>query len=140
MPDVELNPIIIKLDGTPQGKSRPRFGKGRAYTAIKTRNYETALQWEAKLAMQGRTMIEGPVQIKIVALMPIPQSWARKKQAAAAIGFVRPTSKPDLDNIYKGIDALNGIVWKDDAQVVKAFVEKKYSADPALWLEISDAG
>ena len=55
-----------------------------------------------------------------------------------AKGEIRPTVKPDWDNIGKIIsDALNGIAYKDDAQVVSCTVEKRYSNTPCVevWLE-----
>jgi Holliday junction resolvase RusA-like endonuclease len=40
----------------------------------------------------------------------------------------RPTKKPDADNICKAVcDAMNGIVYKDDAQVVSLHFTKRYN-------------
>lgn len=47
-----------------------------------------------------------------------------------------PTSKPDPDNIMKGLDALNEVVFRDDKQIVDARVIKSYSERPALRIEI----
>ena len=59
--------------------------------------------------------------------MPIPASWSKKKAEAAKKDAIRPTTKPDLDNILKMMDALNGVAWKDDAQVVSVLIQKYYS-------------
>ena len=54
-------------------------------------------------------------------------------------GKERPTRKPDFDNIGKIIcDALNGIAYRDDAQIVDALVRKFYSDTPRVIVEISD--
>lgn len=43
-------------------------------------------------------------------------------------GSVRPTKKPDVDNIVKIVlDALNGLAWHDDAQVTFLAVSKEYT-------------
>lgn len=53
--------------------------------------------------------------------------------------LIRPTRKPDFDNIGKIIcDALNGIAYRDDAQIVDALVRKFYSDTPRVIVEISD--
>lgn len=120
--------VVIELQGTPVAKGRPRFGRGRVWTPQKTRNFETDLKWQAKLAMHGRKPIEGPVKVDMLALFEIPKSWPARKKTDALNGVVRPTGKPDIDNLLKtAADALNGIVWVDDAQIVIASISKRYS-------------
>lgn len=144
-----MTPIIIELAGQPQGKARPRFrimrsrgGQtfGQAYTAAKTQTYEAALRTEAALVMcrELRETIEGPVAVKIIAFMQIPKSWSRKKREAAMTGEIRPTTKPDYDNVGKQVDALNGVVWHDDKQIVEAVIIKTYSDNPRLRIEVSE--
>lgn len=124
--------ITFRVDIEPRGKGRPRFGNGRTFTDAKTRAYEAALGLAAKVAMAGRPMLEGPLHVHLTAFLPIPQSWSLGKQNMAIQGAIKPTSKPDADNLLKGCDAFNGIVWKDDAQIVEATVEKRYSTSPSL--------
>ena len=55
-------------------------------------------------------------------------------------GELRPTKKPDCDNIAKVIlDALNGIAYHDDSQVVELVVHKHYAettrVNVTLWSE-----
>ena len=46
---------------------------------------------------------------------------------------IRPTGKPDIDNIIKAVlDGLNGVAFKDDAQVVFISAQKLYSDTPRL--------
>lgn len=68
--------------------------------------------------------------------MPIPKSWPKKRRADALAGRVAPTGKPDVDNLLKTVDALNGVVWADDAQVADARVRKVFSEKPALNIRI----
>ena len=70
--------------------------------------------------------------------LAIPVSWPKKKQASALDGTLRPTGKPDLDNVAKLLaDALNGILWHDDSQIVALEVEKHYGASPATALSVA---
>ena len=51
--------------------------------------------------------------------------------------MTRPTKKPDLDNIIKAIaDSLNGIAYKDDAQIVELKSKKFYSDTPRVEVTI----
>ncbi len=64
---------------------------------------------------------------------------SKKRAVAAERGEIRPTTKPDLDNYLKAIkDALKGICWRDDSQVV-AYREpfgKYYSAKPRVEVDV----
>jgi Holliday junction resolvase RusA-like endonuclease len=68
----------------------------------------------------------------------VPESWSKRDKAAALDGTIRPTGRPDWDNYGKITDALNGICWKDDSQVVDGRVIKLYSDAPALRIEIRE--
>ena len=68
--------------------------------------------------------IETSVAISIEFFFEIPSSWSKKKKEAAGWH----TSKPDIDNLIKGVlDGLNGVAYKDDMQVVKISARKQYS-------------
>jgi Holliday junction resolvase RusA-like endonuclease len=140
--------ISFELLGEPVGWQRtgvrivkPKFGKQFAtlYTPAETRAYEKALALVAKVAMAGAgkpAPITGPLRLTVTAFMPVPASWSRKKRDAALAGAIRPTVKPDWDNIGKMTDALKGIIWNDDTQVVDGRVVKTYDEHPRLRVEI----
>ena len=70
------------------------------------------------------------MELTIKAFMGIPASAWKKKREQMIFGEIKPTKKPDWDNIGKLVtDALNGIAWHDDAQIVKSTVIKVYTAD-----------
>lgn len=133
--------ITISLPGLPKGKGRTRFVRatGRVYTPEETESYEGALKLAASVSMQGRVPMVGALAVTMVAEFPIAPSWSKKKQAAALAGTVRPTGKPDADNLLKTLDALNQVVWKDDAQIVNATVIKRYSARPGVTIIVGEA-
>jgi Holliday junction resolvase RusA-like endonuclease len=131
----------IQLDGPARGKGRPRAavlknGHAHVYTDDKTVTYESQLRYAAQQEMAGRPPTAQPIALMMMVRFAIPTTWSRKKHAAALLGHVRPTVKPDADNTLKLTDALNGIVWQDDKQVVDVRVRKVYAETPGLLIEI----
>jgi Holliday junction resolvase RusA-like endonuclease len=126
--------------GAPVPKGRPRLstinGHARAFTPAKTRRYEDLIRLEAGRVMEGLDQLQGALSVKIRAFIPMPQALAKHKTKGplAEAGDLRPITRPDCDNMAKCVDALNGIVWHDDAQVVSLTVDKFYSARPRLEL------
>ena len=133
-------PVTIVLPGKPRGKQRPFFTKkGFGFTPKQTRVQEATVKTLAIDAMAGRTPFDGPVALDIVATVEVPASWSKKKRALALDGGMRPTGRPDWDNIGKLFsDSLNGICFRDDAQVVWARVTKVYGEHPQTRCEISE--
>lgn len=115
--------MIVKfiVFGKPQGKARPRFTKnGRVYTPRKTADYEKQIRNAYIQASDGFSFEELAVKTKIVAFMQKP-----KRNFSDY-----PATKPDVDNISKIVlDALNGVAYRDDKQVVKCEIEKCYAYD-----------
>jgi Holliday junction resolvase RusA-like endonuclease len=106
---------------------------GIAFTPAHVRKYEDAARFAAHVAMNGREPIAGAVRLEMVVELAIPPSWSKKKHAAALLGELRPTSRPDIDNYLKSIcDALNTIVVVDDSQIVELVARKRFSERPKL--------
>lgn len=122
--------LLFRVNGTPQGKARPRSTKsGRHYTPAKTRRYEAEIKAAALAAAlaQGWLKSDEPIRLHIGAWFNVPKSWSRKKRAQARLGNLYPTVKPDGDNICKAVcDALNEVVYHDDKQVVECVIRKRY--------------
>ena len=123
--------IQFVIMGEPQGKGRPRFARsGHTYTPEKTAAYEKAAALAYKRRYQGKSFEKGvPLEMRIQAYCKVPQSASKAKKADMLSGKVRPIKTPDADNIAKIIcDALNGVAYHDDAQIVRIAVEKYYGA------------
>ena len=136
-----MTEIRFSIPGTPVGKGRPRFARRGAfvstYTDSKTASYENLVKVKAEEAMQGRSVIDGAVAVSIWLWVTPPASWSQKKQRQALSHEILPTSKPDVDNVIKGIfDAMNEIVWKDDKQAVDLTVRKRYSETARASVEV----
>lgn len=83
------------------------------------------------LAHVGKPLLSGPLCLEMLVLVMAPVSWSKKKRDAALSGEISPTGKPDIDNVVKLVaDSLNGIMWHDDAQIVRLVAEKRYAAEP----------
>ncbi|WP_050697711.1 RusA family crossover junction endodeoxyribonuclease [Anaeromassilibacillus senegalensis] len=128
--------ISFTIPGPPQGKARPRVvriksGDSVSYNPDKTVAYEELVRLRFHEAAKKAGLekpCEVPVCMAIVALFPIPKSTSKKRTAAMKRCEILPTKKPDWDNIGKIIcDALNGLAYKDDAQVVAASIRKQYT-------------
>jgi Holliday junction resolvase RusA-like endonuclease len=127
--------IVFSVPGTPVGKGRPKFARRGSfvttYTPEKTASYESLVKVKAEEAMRGHQIIEGAVSVEIALHVTPPASWSQKRQREALAGVIFPITKPDWDNCAKGIcDAMNGIVFLDDKQVVDASVSKRYNGTP----------
>lgn len=127
---------VFEVPGAPVGKGRPRFTRsGRVYTDEKTRTYERLIQWalvcNSKVDKVDLSDKGGYWTLRIEAYYPIPKRTSKKKRAAMLAGEVKPKVKPDIDNVVKVVlDALNGYLYADDAQVISVAAEKAYSEKP----------
>ena len=133
---------LFTVLGAPQGKERPRAAKLRdrtiVYTPKKTRDYEREIATAYRTQCSG--MFSGAVAIEIHAYYEIPKSASRKRVLDMVSDRERPTKKPDGDNIAKAVcDALNGVAYKDDSQVVDLTVRKYFSKFPHIQVFISEA-
>lgn len=128
--------INFTVMGEPKGKGRPRFCRntGHAITPKDTVNYETLVKMEYTQAC-GEQMFpdDAMLDMRIKAYYSIPKSASKKRHAAMLSGDIRPTKKPDMDNVIKIIaDSLNKIAYRDDTQIVDCQVRKFYSEKPRV--------
>lgn len=126
--------VSFTIPGAPQGKERPRFNRntGRTYTPSKTKGYEKLVEWAYQCEAHG-ARFTGQISANIVAVYPVPRSWSKKRQSEALNGQQLPLVKPDLDNVAKAVlDALNGLAYRDDAQVTSLSICKRYGERPCV--------
>lgn len=130
--------LTLTIPGEPVAKARPRVMRsGITFTPAKTKNYETLVQELFAIKYSSHTPLEGPLRCYIDAYMQIPKSASKKKLGAMQKGNIRPIKRPDVDNLCKSItDALNGIAYRDDSQIVTCVIQKMYSDTPRVELEI----
>jgi len=134
-----MSVIVVELIGDPVPKARARTRRdGKFYTPQKTVDFERSLAWAAKSAFKRQYPLTGPLAMRVTATLRIPKSFTGQEREAAIAGLLAPYSKPDLDNLVKAAkDALNGIVYKDDAQVCEEISRKEYGEVPKIRIEIA---
>lgn len=132
----------ITIPGTPIAKKRPRFARrGNFVTTYNTQETEESrVLWEIKQQHSGEPSTS-PIALNVAFLMPIPKSTSNKKAKQMLSGEIAHVKKPDLSNCLKFIeDVCNGILWKDDSQLMSVMAEKYYSDSPQTilkWEELS---
>jgi len=125
--------VTFKVDADPVGKQRARYAKRgnfvQTYTPDKTRNYESLIKEASIEAMGSTEPLETPVTLYLYIRAPIPKSLPKKRIEACLNGLEKPIKKPDASNVLKSVeDAMNGVVYKDDSQIVNIHVSKVYSS------------
>jgi Holliday junction resolvase RusA-like endonuclease len=104
----------------------------RHFTPKRQSDFMGAVKTIAAAAMQGQPPLAGPVSMDVRAVYLIPESWPKKRKAAA----YWKASKPDSSNIVKILeDAMNTVVFDDDAQVAHLNVVKIYG--PVAFVRVS---
>ena len=136
------NVISFYIPGVPMSKLRPRFGMhGNVRTPEKTVNYESYVKSLYAYLNKGVYFGEKPIDITIEAYFSIPKSYSKKKKQLISESKLFPTKKPDADNIIKVIcDALNGVAYHDDKQIVSCKCRKLYTfTEPYVSVTIQEA-
>lgn len=130
--------MIFTVIGKPQGKGRPRFTRaGHTYTPSTTALYENCVR-TAFFKAKG-VIMEGEIRAVITAYYPIPKATSRKVRQDMLDEKIKPTKKPDCDNVAKIIlDALNKTAYNDDSQVVELVVNKRYGEVAKVVVELEE--
>lgn len=99
---------------------------GHTYTPAKTVAFERTIQMLARFQFK-RDALQGPLAVEIEFHFAKPKSVKREYH----------TVKPDLDNLQKAVlDSLNGIVWRDDAQITDLQGRKWYADKPKIIVRV----
>ena len=140
--------IVFSVPGEPKGKARPKVtrtksGASLTYTPDKTVAYEELVRLRFSEAAEGKRLEAGkPVRLRIVAFFGVPASKPKKTKLLMLQNLIRPTKKPDFDNVFKIVcDALNGLAYADDAQIVEAQITKVFTGGEAhIEVELHEIG
>lgn len=134
--------IKFEIPGEPMAQQRPKFSScidpktGRkitkAYDPVKSKDYKTYIKYIASQHKPAE-LLQGALKVSLDVYKSIPNSWSNVKKKSAKWGVLRPLTKPDLDNVAKGVlDACTKIIWNDDNQIVELIVRKYYSDNPRI--------
>lgn len=131
----------FEVPGKVIGKGRPRLNtySGIVYTPTKTKDYETLVEQYFLLKYPKFKIFEGRVKVSIIAYFAIPKVTKKSDINEMLDNNISPTKKPDIDNIVKVVlDSMNKFAFKDDNQITKLEVEKKYSIEDKIYIKIEE--
>jgi Holliday junction resolvase RusA-like endonuclease len=129
--------ITLTIPGPPVGKQRARVTRtGHAYTPPATVNYEALVKQTFAAKYPDFVPMAGPVRMGLwIMLMPSKETARKIKKGIK----VYPTIKPDVDNVLKIIaDALSGLAFVDDKQIVESDLSKHYAERPMVEVVIKE--
>lgn len=122
-----------RVYGLPVAQGRPKFVRatGHAYDPAKSVDWKRTVYAQV-LPVRPASLLQGPLEMRLVFVLLKPPSVSKRREW--------PEVKPDADNLCKAVkDALRGLVYRDDAQIVHLDVWKEYGADPGVDIEVRDA-
>ncbi|AJP12687.1 RusA family crossover junction endodeoxyribonuclease [Clostridioides difficile] len=131
--------VNFTIYGEPVGKERPRFNLAtkRTYTPNKTKSYEELIKWLYQSKVKH--YFEGYIKMTLRCYYSIAKSNSKKIKEQKRNNVLRPSKKPDIDNVIKVVaDSLNGIAYKDDTQIVEVVASKYYSDKPRVEVILED--
>ena len=136
--------IKFTVPGQPVAQGRPKFttigGHARAYDPKKSVDYKKIVAYHA-MQHKPKQLLEGELEVEILIFKECLKSFSRKNMELAELGQLRPITKPDADNYAKGpLDAMKGIIWKDDGQIVDLIARKFYSSRPRIEITVRTLG
>lgn len=132
---MKINKVSFEIYGEPFGKGRPRFARRgnfvSTYTDQKTASYENLVKLSYKEQVGNFYFdVDKPLKVIIVCHFSRPKNIAKKNLHLYNDNKIRPTKKPDTDNIAKVVlDSLNKIAFDDDKQVVELSVYKYFVSE-----------
>jgi Holliday junction resolvase RusA-like endonuclease len=140
--------IRFSVMGDPPVSKRPRSARIKnkatgAVTGIRVFAADADDQLSLKESVvrrlpAGHIPYAGEVDVVLEIFRPMLASWPPYKCLLAELGYVRPESKPDADNFAKIIvDAMRGVVFVDDGQIVNVTIALGYSVRPRLEVAVS---
>lgn len=138
------NKYQASYDVAGRNKGRPFIMN---YPDKDTQDYESKVCLIAQEEMVKHNLLieERTLNMRVIFYLPRPKNHYRTKKGQLtnqlhswAIGM-RPGGKPDKDNLVKAVqDAINKVVWRDDALIVDSVERKIYSTFPRtefqLWV------
>lgn len=130
--------ITLTIPGEPRGKQRAKWSPVGTYSPKETVNYETYIKQLFAIKYPSFIPIESALTAELWAGLIIPKSASKKKIGMMKLGIIKPTRRPDVDNILKlTLDALEKLAYKNDSQICRVVIDKDYSERPRLEITLS---
>lgn len=111
--------IALTVHIQPVAKQRARVGRFGGHTPLKTARYEKELALRVGYSLPGFKPMAGPLRLSVRFIFVPPKKRTRSYPC-----------KSDIDNLQKAFcDALNGVLWIDDVQIIDSNAVKLYAMD-----------
>lgn len=131
--------IAFTVYGIPQtkGSAKAFYRPGMRFPVVINDNAKNK-GWAATVSGEAQrhrpsTPFTGPVRLMLAFGVQKPKSYPKTKELPA-------TKKPDLDKMIRSVkDALKGVLYRDDSQVVELRATKAYSDTPGVKIEVEGA-
>jgi Holliday junction resolvase RusA-like endonuclease len=124
--------VAFNVPAPPVPFARAGSNGKRRFTPAKQANFMATVRLFGQRAMAGRALMEGPLHMTVEAYYTVPASWSKAKREGA---YWRD-SGADADNISKSVlDALQGVCYKNDAQIAELTVRKIYG--PSAFVRVT---
>lgn len=137
---MEIREFVVP--GEVRGKMRPKAssfgGHAKVYTPSKQIEYENWVRLCYQEAYPNEKPMEGPLYAIVNVNMRVPKSASKKKRLTMLTGETKPTKKPDLDNCIKQLDALNGVAFADDSQIVEIHATKSFAEEDSMSITLME--
>lgn len=131
--------ISLYFDITPKAKQSFRIRMGKhGYQSKAVTDYQKAITAMAlEQTTQDTRLLSGDLYVSVEFVWGHPKSWGKKRVAELRERCVYKPSRPDIDNLCKGVfDALNGVIWNDDSQIVGVHAWKRYGHKDAIIMRV----
>lgn len=131
-----MNKLTFEIPGNVQPQQRPKAAtRGKVVTIYDPKESKEYKKYVAAVAEKYALdcLITQEIKLTIDVYRPLTQEIIKShnKLTAAINGTLRPTKKPDIDNLVKGIkDGITNVIWKDDSQVTELIARKWYGESP----------
>jgi len=117
--------VVIRVMGEPVPQGSVRAFVTKSGRPIITHSNKNTKEWRQRIATEGQAKrpihwdMDQAILLNIDFLMPRPKSLPKK--------VIEDVKRPDLDKLIRAVmDALTGIFYQDDSQVIHIFASKKY--------------
>lgn len=132
--------LFFDFDIEPVPQLRPRVSSRGGYVQVydppKVKNFKNLLRSLA-VNQYSRPPMLGPLSVSLTFYRPVQKSISQSERERRLSNRSKPVVKPDIDNYAKAtLDALTGVLWHDDSQIVKITGEKRYGEYPRIEVEV----
>lgn len=127
--------VAITLRGEPTAWARAGRSGKFTFTPKKQRNAMAEIKFAGGQAMGNRAPFEGALSVTLT----FTYGWLGKhgKKLREECPMLWKSTRPDADNLTKLIgDALNEVVWRDDAQIAHLIVRKVFAEIPSIQIHV----